>query len=144
MAGKASVTVPLMIIFLLLMQGSSIMNSYTLVWWQAKYVRLWVSGCGLELTVALQHLRSTKFILSDLIRLYGYISSDIYASCVSFCLSFGGTCSKADIASSGVCMDEMAYFVSKNLHNSAITNIFYAPMSFFDTTVRPMDSAPRL
>ena len=33
-------------------------------------------------------------------------------------------------------MDEMGFFVSQNLHHDAITNIFYAPMSFFDTTVR--------
>lgn len=32
-------------------------------------------------------------------------------------------------------MDEMGFFVSQNLHHDAITNIFYAPMSFFDTTV---------
>ncbi|KAI0073467.1 ABC protein [Panus rudis PR-1116 ss-1] len=34
----------------------------------------------------------------------------------------------------GAAMDEMGYFVSKNLHHDAIKNIFYAPMSFFDTT----------
>ena len=32
-------------------------------------------------------------------------------------------------------MDEMGFYVSKNLHHEAIKNIFYAPMSFFDTTV---------
>ena len=33
-------------------------------------------------------------------------------------------------------MDEMGYFVSQNLHHDSIRNIFYALMSFFDTTVR--------
>lgn len=32
-------------------------------------------------------------------------------------------------------MDEMGFFVSQNLHHDAIKHIFYAPMSFFDTTV---------
>ena len=32
-------------------------------------------------------------------------------------------------------MDEMGFLVSQNLHHESITNIFYAPMSFFDTTV---------
>ena len=32
-------------------------------------------------------------------------------------------------------MDEMGFYVSQNLHHNAITNIFYAPMAFFDTTV---------
>ncbi len=32
-------------------------------------------------------------------------------------------------------MDEMGFFVSQNLHHHSIRNIFYAPMSFFDTTV---------
>lgn len=35
----------------------------------------------------------------------------------------------------GIAMDEMGFYVSKNLHYDAIKNIFYAPMSFFDTTV---------
>lgn len=35
-------------------------------------------------------------------------------------------------------MDEMGFLVSQNLHNDAIRNIFYAPMSFFDTTVSTM------
>lgn len=34
----------------------------------------------------------------------------------------------------GLSMDEMGYWVSKNLHDNAINRIFYAPMSFFDTT----------
>ena len=41
-------------------------------------------------------------------------------------------------------MDEMGFFVSQNLHHDAITNIFYAPMSFFDTTVRLVDLGGRI
>jgi len=36
-AGKGWITVPLLILAGLLMQGTQIMGSYTLVWWQAKY-----------------------------------------------------------------------------------------------------------
>ncbi len=38
--------------------------------------------------------------------------------------------------SRGSAMDEMGFYVSQNLHHHSIRNIFYAPMSFFDTTVR--------
>lgn len=34
----------------------------------------------------------------------------------------------------GISMDEMGYYVSRNLHDDAINRIFYAPMAFFDTT----------
>ncbi|KAG2153342.1 ABC protein [Suillus clintonianus] len=33
-AGRGSITVPVVIFFMLVMQGSQIMNSYTLVWWE--------------------------------------------------------------------------------------------------------------
>ncbi|KAI0806352.1 ABC protein [Irpex lacteus] len=96
-AGKASLTVPFVVIFLLLMQGSSIMNSYTLVWWQANT------------------FNRPNWFYQVLYACMG-VSQAIFTLLV------------------GVSMDEMAYFVSKNLHNVSIHNIFYAPMSFFDTT----------
>ena len=36
-AGKGYLTLPILVMFMVLMQSSAIMNSYTLVWWQAKY-----------------------------------------------------------------------------------------------------------
>ena len=38
--------------------------------------------------------------------------------------------------SSGIAMDVMSDLASRNLHRDALQNIFYAPMAFFDTTVR--------
>ena len=39
-AARAYFTGPILVLCMLAMQGSQIMNSYTLIWWQAKYVRL--------------------------------------------------------------------------------------------------------
>ena len=36
-AGRGFITLPLILLFIILMQTSQIMNSYTLVWWEAKY-----------------------------------------------------------------------------------------------------------
>jgi len=32
-------------------------------------------------------------------------------------------------------LDILGYLVSQNLHHQAVQTVFYAPMSFFDTTV---------
>lgn len=37
-AGRGSITGPLLLLAIVMMQGSQLMNSYTLVWWQAKSV----------------------------------------------------------------------------------------------------------
>ncbi|PSR78986.1 hypothetical protein PHLCEN_2v7173 [Hermanssonia centrifuga] len=96
-AGKAYWTMPFLVIFMVAMQTSSIINSYTLVWWQANtwdrpnsFYQVLYAGLGISQAVF------TLFV--------------------------------------GIAMDEMGYFVSQNMHHSAIKNIFYAPMSFFDTT----------
>jgi ATP-binding cassette subfamily C (CFTR/MRP) protein 1 len=36
-AGGGWLTVPVMVLAAILMQGSQVLNSYTLVWWQDKY-----------------------------------------------------------------------------------------------------------
>jgi ATP-binding cassette subfamily C (CFTR/MRP) protein 1 len=38
LAGKGYFTIPLLILAVMLMQGSQILSSYTLVWWEAKWV----------------------------------------------------------------------------------------------------------
>ncbi|KAI0784237.1 ABC protein [Abortiporus biennis] len=96
-AGHGYVTGPLLLVFLVIMQLGTIMNSYTLVWWQAN---TW------------NRPNSFYQIL--------YACLGIAQAVFTFAV--------------GMVMDEMGYFVSQNLHVQAITNIFYAPMSFFDTT----------
>ncbi|EKM58258.1 uncharacterized protein PHACADRAFT_171522 [Phanerochaete carnosa HHB-10118-sp] len=96
-AGRWPLTVPLIIIFMVIMQACSVFGSYTLVWWEGN---TWN--------------RPNSFY------------QILYA-----CLGIGQSAFTFFL---GIAMDEMGASVSKNLHRSAIKNIFYAPMTFFDTT----------
>ncbi|KAF9234111.1 ABC protein [Melanogaster broomeanus] len=96
-AARGAVTVPLALLFLAGMQGSTIMNSYVLVWWESN---TWN--------------RPNSFYQI----LYGCLG--VSQAIFTFLL--------------GASMDFMAQFVSQNLHHASVKKIFYAPMSFFDTT----------
>ncbi|KAF9237596.1 putative YOR1-ABC transporter [Melanogaster broomeanus] len=96
-AARGAVTVPFAMLFTVGMQGSSIMNSYVLVWWESN---TWN--------------RPNSFYQI----LYGCLG----VSLAIFTFLVGAS------------MDFMAHFVSQNLHHASVRKIFYAPMSFFDTT----------
>ncbi|OCB92268.1 ABC protein [Sanghuangporus baumii] len=96
-AGRGYLTVPLIIVFMLLMQGSQVLNSYTLVWWEGDMFH-------------------RPFSFYQIL----YAMLGIAQSLFTLLL--------------GIAMDVLSDFASRNLHHDALHNIFYAPMSFFDTT----------
>ncbi|KAG1721144.1 putative YOR1-ABC transporter [Suillus lakei] len=91
-AGRGSITGPLVLFSILAMQGSQILNSYTLT-------------CKFD--------RPNSFYQM----LYG-------------CLGVGQAAFTFLV---GAGMDVVAFYVSQNLHHKSARNVFYAPMSFFDT-----------
>ncbi|KAH9949979.1 P-loop containing nucleoside triphosphate hydrolase protein [Amylocystis lapponica] len=96
-ASRGYITAPLLVLCMLLMQGSQIMNNYTLIWWEAD-----------------KWGRPNSFFQT------------LYA-----CL---GVAQAVFTFAAGATMDVMGFYVSQNLHHASIRNIFFAPMSFFDTT----------
>ncbi|KAH9945319.1 ABC protein [Epithele typhae] len=96
-AGRAYITLPILLLCMVFMQGASVMNNYTLVWWEGNT------------------FNKPNTFYQTLYALLG-IGQAIF--------TFGV----------GAAMDEMGFFVSQNLHHNSIRNIFFAPMSFFDTT----------
>ncbi|EGN99138.1 hypothetical protein SERLA73DRAFT_168655 [Serpula lacrymans var. lacrymans S7.3] len=96
-AARGLFTAPLVILFVLLMQGSQIINSYVLVWWEAN-----------------TYNQPNSFYQI----LYGALGVSQAVFTLLLCIA----------------MDYMAFFISQNLHHNSVKNIFYAPMSFFDTT----------
>ncbi|KAG0700067.1 ABC protein [Suillus ampliporus] len=96
-AGRGLITGPMILFFMLVMQGSQTLNSYTLVWWESN-----------------KFDRPNSFYQT----LYGWLG--VVQAIFTF-LSCAG-------------MDFMAFYVSQNMHHKSICNVFYARMSFFDTT----------
>ncbi|KAI0956120.1 hypothetical protein AcV7_006609 [Taiwanofungus camphoratus] len=96
-AGRGYITAPLLLLFMVVMQGSQIMNNYTLIWWEA----------------------------------YKWGRSNSFFQTLYACL---GISQAVFTFAVGATMDEMGFYVSQNLHHDSIRNIFFAPMSFFDTT----------
>ncbi|TDL20835.1 ABC protein [Rickenella mellea] len=96
-AGRGWITVPCVILAMILMQGSQVLNSYTLVWWQ-----------------------SNKWHRPNSFYQILYAAMGVSQATFTFLL--------------GVAMDFISNLSSRNLHHSSIRNVFYAPMSFFDTT----------
>ncbi|KIJ14255.1 hypothetical protein PAXINDRAFT_169871 [Paxillus involutus ATCC 200175] len=96
-AGRGALTVPLALLFIVGMQGSSVMSSYVLVWWEGN---------------AWNRPNSFYQIL------YGCLG----VAQATFTLLLGG------------CIDLMTSYISQNLHHESVKKVFYAPMSYFDTT----------
>jgi ATP-binding cassette subfamily C (CFTR/MRP) protein 1 len=127
-AARGAITGPLLVLTLILMQASLTLNAYALVWWENKYVH---QPRGMSSTNA-PAARSISRRAS--IRRSTAPSASARPSgrslCTSSLLSFG----RAVLTRrSGVVMDYMSSFVSSNLHHKSVTNIFRAPMSFFDS-----------
>ncbi|KAG7451077.1 ABC protein [Guyanagaster necrorhizus] len=96
-AGGGFLSAPFVALALILMQGSQILSSYTLVWWQANafdrpfsFYQVLYAGLGLSQALFTMLL--------------------------------------------GISIDIMSSLISRNLHKSALWNIFHATMAFFDTT----------
>ncbi|KIK99142.1 hypothetical protein PAXRUDRAFT_132675 [Paxillus rubicundulus Ve08.2h10] len=96
-AGRGALTVPFVLLFMVGMQGSSVMNSYVLVWWEGN---------------AWNRPNSFYQIL------YGCLG--VAQAIFTFLL--------------GSCIDLMSSCISQNLYHDSASKVFYAPMSFFDTT----------
>lgn len=89
-AGKAWWTVPLILLFTVLMQGSSIINSYTLVWWQAEYVPTLILQVY-RLLIRIQYFPPQQFILPTHLCYAGRVSIYIHAPDVGSILLFSSS-----------------------------------------------------
>ncbi|KAF9490797.1 ABC protein [Pleurotus eryngii] len=96
-AGRGYIAIPLIVASIILMQSSQILNSYTLVWWQANSF-------------------GKPFSFYQIL----YACLGLSQATFTFFL--------------GLSVNLLSMFVSRNLHHDSVRNIFFAPMSFFDTT----------
>ena len=84
-AGRGTIMIPLILLFIMTMQGSQVMNSYTLVWWEAKYVHFPPS---ISMTISsAQHMESTHFILPNYLRMPRNWTGDIHVFSVLLLVS---------------------------------------------------------
>ncbi|WWC87583.1 uncharacterized protein L201_002473 [Kwoniella dendrophila CBS 6074] len=95
-AARSNLTMPLTVLFAAIMQGSQVMATVWLTWWQEKkYNQSW--------------------------NVYQGVYAALGVSQAIFTFAMGAT------------LGIMANLASRNLHSSALENVFYSPKSMFDT-----------
>ena len=115
-AGNGYILVPALLLFLPLMQGTQVMSSYWLVFWQEQ-----------------QFDKPTWFYVRDVSLLSPLAAhSDIFSQMAVYA-ALGVSITIAFFAF-GAALGLLGYFASKSLHHGAITTTMHAPMSFFETT----------
>lgn len=135
-AGRASITGPLVILFMLAMQGSQILNSYTLVWWETKSVLVYRRLGSISDILDVANSTDQTLSIRSCMAASGLAKQSSHSCCKSVHIAVDGMPTPRNLRyCSGVGMDFISFYVSQNLHHESVRNVFYAPMSFFDTTV---------
>ncbi|KAF8530125.1 ABC protein [Hysterangium stoloniferum] len=113
-AGKGVYTIPLVIISAVLMQASSALNTYVLVWWQENTFH-----------------RSERFYMT----IYGCLGLSQTFFTFALCVDpYNTGCYINILWFSGTALSWLSILASENLHWEAMEKILHAPMSLFDTT----------
>lgn len=84
-AGRGYVTVPFLVLVILVMQGSQILNSYTLVWWQAESVALYTAEAASNPIPELARLVSRSPSIKVFMQAWAYFKQFSHSICALYC-----------------------------------------------------------